>query len=59
MRQEENNMSNDTETLRKQLLNEVCAGVFSGLGAMILDVEEIKNAGAGELEEIAQRHRKK
>ena len=49
----------DTETLRKQLLNEVCVGVFSGLGALILDVEDIKNAGAGELEEIAQRYGKK
>ena len=46
----------DTESLRKQLLDEACAGAFSGLGAMILDEEEIRNADPEELEEIARRY---
>ena len=52
-------MYNDTESLRRELMDEACAGTFSGLGAMILDAEEIKNADAGELEEIARRYGKK
>ena len=35
-------MNNDTEALRQELLDEACAGAFSGLGAMILDVDEIR-----------------
>jgi hypothetical protein len=31
----------DTESLRRELMDEACAGAFSGLGAMILDAEEI------------------
>ena len=46
----------DTESLRKQLLDEAYAGAFSGLGAMILDVDEIHNADAEELEEIARKY---
>ncbi len=46
----------DTESLRKQLLDETYAGAFSGLGAMILDEEEIRNADPEELEEIARRY---
>lgn len=34
--------SDDIETLRQQLLNEVYAGAFSGLGAMLLDADEIR-----------------
>lgn len=49
-------MYHDTETLRKRLLDEVYAGAFSGLGAMILDADEIRNADADELEEIARRY---
>lgn len=49
-------MYDDTETLRKELLDEACAGAFSGLGAMILDADEIRNADADELEEIARRY---
>lgn len=46
----------DTESLRKELLDEAYAGAFSGLGAMILDENEIRNADAEELEEIARRY---
>lgn len=46
----------DTESLRKQLLDEAYAGAFSGLGAMLLDEEEIRNADPEELEEIARRY---
>lgn len=51
-------MERDTEALRKDLLDEAYAGAFSGLGAMILDVEEIRNADREELEEIARRYGK-
>ena len=48
--------SDDIETLRQQLLNEVYAGAFSGLGAMLLDADEIRRADADELEKIARRY---
>lgn len=44
------------EKLRKQLTDEAYAGAFSGLGAMILDVDEIKRASEEELLEIANRY---
>ena len=37
----------ETEALRRELLDEVYAGAFSGLGAMILDAEEIRRADGG------------
>ena len=43
------------EVLRQQLLDEVYAGAFSGLGAMLLDEEEIRRADPEELEELARR----
>ncbi len=52
-------MYDDTEALRWELMDEAYAGAFSGLGAMLLDAEEIRNADAQELEEIAQRYGKK
>lgn len=48
----------ETESLRKDLLDEAYAGVFSGLGAMILDADEIRNADKDELAEIARRYGK-
>ena len=42
------------EELRELLLAEVYAGAFSGLGAMLLDEDRIRNAGAEELEELAR-----
>ena len=46
----------DLENLRRELLDEVYAGVFSGLDAMLLDAAEIEQADAEELEEIARRY---
>lgn len=44
-----------TELLRQKLLDEAYAGVVSGLGAMLLDAEEIRQAGPDELSVIAKR----
>lgn len=49
-------MSDDTEALRQALLREIYAGAFSGLGAMLLDEDEIRNADKEELEQIARRY---
>lgn len=49
-------MDHDTETLRQKLLDEAYAGAFSGLGAMLLDADEIQNADTDELKEIARRY---
>lgn len=49
-------MDNDIEALRRELLDEVCAGAFSGLGAMLLDAEEIQTADGDELRKIARRY---
>lgn len=51
-----NEQYDDTENLRRELLDEVYAGVFSGLGAMLLDAVEIETADAEELEAIARRY---
>lgn len=48
-------MEQDTEALRRELLEEAYAGAFSGLGAMLLDAGEIRRADREELEEIARR----
>ena len=44
---------NDTEDLREKLLSDVYGGAISGLGAMLLDEDRIRNADEEELEEIA------
>lgn len=49
-------MEQDTEDLRRELLEEAYAGAFSGLGAMILDADKIRRADRDELEEIARRY---
>lgn len=51
-----NERYDDTENLRRELLDEIYAGVFSGLSAMLLDAAEIEKADAEELEEIARRY---
>ena len=48
--------SREVEALRQRLLEEVYAGGFSGLGAMLLDEAEIRAAGPEELERIARRY---
>ena len=40
-------MERDTEALRRELLDEAYAGAFSGLGAMLLDADEIRNVAPG------------
>jgi hypothetical protein len=46
----------DVEKFRQYLLDEICAGAFSGLGAMILDADEVRRASPEQLVEIAQRY---
>ena len=46
----------NTEELRRMLLDEIYAGAASGLGAMLLDEQEIRRAGPEELEAIARRY---
>lgn len=49
----------ETEALRRELLDEAYAGAFAGFGAMLLDADEIRNADAEELEKIARRYGKR
>ena len=46
----------DAGELREKLLTDVCAGAFSGLGAMVLDEDRIRKAGEAELREIAAQY---
>ena len=46
----------DTQTLRQALLEELYAGAFSGLDAMLLDEDAVRRAGAEELEELARQY---
>ena len=46
----------EDETLRRQILEEIYAGAFSGLPAMLADEDEIRNAGGEELRRIAGRY---
>ena len=46
----------NVEELRQLLLDEIWAGAASGLGAVLLDEQEIRRAGPEELETIAQRY---
>lgn len=46
----------DTEQLRQVLLDDVWAGAASGLRAMCLDEEKIRQAGPEELEQLARQY---
>lgn len=46
----------DMENLRQRLLDEVSAGAFTGLPAMVLEEDEIRQADMAELLEIAKRY---
>ena len=46
----------DEERLRQELLDEICAGAFSGTPVMLLDEDEIREAGSEELRQIARRY---
>ena len=49
-------MTMNAEEFRQYLLDEIYAGAFSGLGAMILDADEVRKASPEKLVEIAQRY---
>ena len=42
--------------INDEVMTEVCAGAFSGLGAMILDEDRIRKADEEELKEIAAQY---
>lgn len=46
----------NTEELRRKLLEEIYAGAFAGMPAMLLDEGEIRDADEEELIEIAKRY---
>ena len=46
----------NTEDLRQKLLDDVYAGAFAGMPAMLLEEDEIRNGDDEELEEIVRRH---
>lgn len=46
----------DGERLRQELLDEIYAGVFSGMPAMLLDEDEIKETDSEELRRIARQY---
>ena len=48
--------SGDSEDLRRKLLDDIYAGAVCGMGAMLLEEDEIREADDKELEEIAKRH---
>lgn len=48
--------SQNPDDLRQELLDDVYAGAFAGMPAMLLEEDEIRNADDEELEEIARRH---
>ena len=50
------NDSKNTEELRQELLDEVYAGAWSGLPAMLLDEDDSRRADGDELEQIARRY---
>ena len=50
------NNGQNSEDLRRKLLDDVYAGAFAGMPAMLLEEDEIRNADDEELEEIARRH---
>lgn len=49
-------LTQNAEELRRSLLEEIYAGAASGLGAMLLDEEKIRQAGPEELVDLACQH---
>ena len=47
----------DTERLRQAILNELYAGAFAGMPAMLMEAENVKRANYEELIQIAERYR--
>ena len=50
------NNGQNSEDLRWKLLDDVYAGAFAGMPAMLLEEDEIRTADDEEPEEIAPRH---
>ena len=48
--------SYETEALRQKLLDEIWVGGCAGLGAMLLDEEEIRSAGPEQLRALARQY---
>lgn len=46
----------DVECLRQMLLNELYAGAFAGMPAMLTEAEDVRHADYGELIQIAERY---
>ena len=46
----------NAEELRQKLLDDIYAGACSGLGAMILDADQVQNADPEELEQLAKQY---
>ncbi len=53
---EEINLYNNESDLRKELLNYIYAGTYSGLTSMISEESRIQNASYEELKEIAKEY---
>lgn len=51
-------MSQDqsTEELRQKLLDDIYAGACSGLNAMVLDADLVRDAGPEELKQLAKQY---
>ena len=49
----------ETEELRRELLEDSCAGAFSGMPAMILDEDLIRKGDRAGLKKIAEEHGRK
>lgn len=46
----------DIERLRQAILNELYAGAFAGMPAMLVEAEDVKHADYEELIQIAERY---
>ena len=53
---QDQDIKENTEDLRRRLLNDVYAGAFSGIPAMILDEKRIRDADEEELKEIVRQY---
>ena len=52
----DNSDNSQMEELRQKLLAEIYAGAGTGLGAMLLDEQRVRQGGREELERIARQH---
>ena len=52
----DNSDNSQMEALRQKLLAEIYAGAGTGLGAMLLDEQRVRQGGQEELDRIARQH---